>query len=520
MILHILRKDLRRHCWEIGSFVLVCAVWTWQTSHPYGWVWMHQRQLVPILLFALWFILAVRAVQGECLVGDREFWPTRPYRWPELLAAKKLLLILCLNVPLLITEIVLLSSAGIPLSWALAPGLLLLQLEFAFFLTFPAWVLATVTETLVQWVLTIVGIALFAVLVSWLPWNLLPPTLAGGENVTTILMAAIVIPAMVFALLWQYARRRVWPARLVLGAAILAVPLMIPIASTTLARSIAYPRVTGEPPMRLSIVASGPDGTREYTRGDIGVTQSVITIPVAANFADSNSIVGLEGYRVTLTGDNGWRWQSPWLNHAGQLTSDWPGVSFGFNMPFELANQLAQAHASARLELAFGVYRMGKAQRIDTAAQSFTLPGVGVCSWPQQESGAIWVTGPACVAPFRLPGAMVEEIQSGDNTCPLDDGEPPLPANHRAISFQYGGDDLPVDFDPNPVRSFNLWFNGWEPVIPSVQNSKINRVAALCRGTPLILRTGAMSGKMSAAFNLGSVGTEKRVAGDPDRADP
>jgi hypothetical protein len=29
-----------------------------------------------------------------------------------------------------------------------------------------------------------------------------------------------------------------------------------------------------------------------------------------------------------------------------------------------------------------------------------------------------------------------------------------------------------------------------------------------------------MSGKMSAAFNLGSVGTEKRVAGDPDRADP
>jgi hypothetical protein len=520
MILHILRKDLRRHWWEISGFVLVCAVWTWQISHPNGWSWVHQRQLVPILLFGLWFILTVRAVQGECLVGDREFWPTRPYRWPELLAEKKLLLILCLHIPLLLAQIVLLASAGIPLSWALAPGLFLLQLEFAFFLTFPAWVLATLTETLVQWVLTVVGIALFAVLVSWLPWNLLPPALAGGENVTSILMGAILVPAMVFALLWQYARRRVWPARLVLGAAVLAVPLMIPIASTSLARTTAYPRVTGEPPMRLSIVASGADGTREYKRGDIGVSQAVITIPVVASFSDSNSIVSLEGFRVTLTGDNGWRWQSQWLNHAGQLTSDWPGVNLGFNMPFELANQLAQVHASARLELAFGVYRLGKAQRIDTAAQSFTVPGVGVCSWPQPGSGSVLGSEPACIGPFRLPGAMVEEIESGDNTCPLDTVEPPLPANHRAIATQYGSDDLPVDFDPNPVRSFNLWFTEWEPVIPSVQNPKINRAAALCRGTRLILRTGAMSGKMSAAFNLGSLGTEKRITYDPDRADP
>jgi len=104
MILHILLKDLRRHWMEITGYWLVCATWAWRQAYPFELEWMQQRELVPILFFAMWILLTVRLVQGECLVGDREFWPTRPYRWPLLLAEKALALLLFLNLPLLIAQ--------------------------------------------------------------------------------------------------------------------------------------------------------------------------------------------------------------------------------------------------------------------------------------------------------------------------------------------------------------------------------------------------------------------------------
>ena len=54
IVLHILLKDLRRHWIEIGLFVLVCAAWTWQISHPMAWrVALASARLVSILLFGL-----------------------------------------------------------------------------------------------------------------------------------------------------------------------------------------------------------------------------------------------------------------------------------------------------------------------------------------------------------------------------------------------------------------------------------------------------------------------------------
>jgi hypothetical protein len=77
--------------------------------------------------------LAVRVVQGESLVGDRQFWVTRPYEWKKLLLSKFLFLLVFLNLPLLILDVVLLAIAKFsPLHYAV--GLLWMQLLILFVL--------------------------------------------------------------------------------------------------------------------------------------------------------------------------------------------------------------------------------------------------------------------------------------------------------------------------------------------------------------------------------------------------
>src|SRR5205814_2563869 len=74
--------------------------------------------LVPIS----WWLLIARLVHGERLVGNTQFWLTRPYEWPKFLAAKLLFLAAFLYLPFFIAQCVLLAEGGFnPTSYL--PGL-------------------------------------------------------------------------------------------------------------------------------------------------------------------------------------------------------------------------------------------------------------------------------------------------------------------------------------------------------------------------------------------------------------
>lgn len=47
--------------------------------------------IIPALIL-FWVFLTLRVVHGETLVGDRQWWVTKPYEWWKLLLAKELFL--------------------------------------------------------------------------------------------------------------------------------------------------------------------------------------------------------------------------------------------------------------------------------------------------------------------------------------------------------------------------------------------------------------------------------------------
>src|SRR5882762_1486822 len=93
---------------------------------------------LPGILILSWVFLIVRIVQGETLVGDRQFWITRPYVWHRLLAAKLLSVFVFFNLPLFIVQTVLLYVAKFPVMSSI-PGLLYVHALFVFALVLPSF---------------------------------------------------------------------------------------------------------------------------------------------------------------------------------------------------------------------------------------------------------------------------------------------------------------------------------------------------------------------------------------------
>lgn len=516
MIFHILLKDLRRHRIEIAGFVFVCAVWAWREAHPMAFQWFRERELIPILLFALWFLITIRLVQGESMVGDREFWPTRPYRWPQLMAAKALALLLCLNLPLLAAQFYLLHHAAIPITGAIITGLLFLQGMFVVFITFPTAVLASITGSIVQWVITVVGLILAFLALSWIPFDKLPDGLAGGEEVSGWIGFAILVPAMALVLLWQFARHRETPARWLFGLSLLAIPLCILLSSTPLIRHIAYPVAQSSnpvqpSPLQLAIFESTP-GKREFELKHDGPLPE-ISFPVVDRAIDSDSIVQISGYRALISGP-GWQWQSKWKNQSTTLTHLLPAFDIDLYVPADIAGKLAQGNATINVEVAFETYRLDHPQSVDSKPDKFLVPGVGQCEW--LPPSYFVRSGESCVAPLRLPPVWVTQIDASGDACPLGKGETPVPPGHVAMRVEFGTSGMLADFDPNPVHEFNFLGAQWIPAIPDSRSPGDNRNAQFCRGTRFTVRTGTALDRLRATFDLGNIGTQK----PEDKSDP
>ena len=140
--LHIFRKDVR-HLWRdlcayavlLIAFGVVSELMWMPTSITSMYLEMLSSLLTALLPMS-WLFLITRAVHDESLVGDQQFWVTRPYRWTSLLGAKLLFATLCVALPFLLVQAALLLYAGLNPLTAL-PGLLQTLLNYAVIVWLP-----------------------------------------------------------------------------------------------------------------------------------------------------------------------------------------------------------------------------------------------------------------------------------------------------------------------------------------------------------------------------------------------
>jgi hypothetical protein len=304
-ILHIFAKDARHFWVEILISVALAATFAW--INPSTWTSGHmlyasaegrQLQVVAVLLNLLipvgWWLLIARIVYAEALVGDRQFWLTRPYEWKKLLAAKLLFLLVFLYLPLLIAQCLLLVQAGFhPV--ASIPGLLFNLLLITGILVLPVFAIATVVSTFARLTLTLLaGLAIF---VAYLAVSLSFSNDAGIPVHDHLFPGCLAVCATVVVV--QYATRRVQLARLILiglPVLLILVSLAVP-ESTVIAHNFSAVGAAEPGPLQMALQESG---TRRATADVLRDRKVHLSLPVQVSGVTSGYAITPNYLKVTI----------------------------------------------------------------------------------------------------------------------------------------------------------------------------------------------------------------------------
>jgi hypothetical protein len=484
---HIFAKDARHLRWEIAISLVLTALyvvvapteWSSRMNMANGGAVMGELHVVAALLSLLvgvsWWVVITRLVQSESLVGDRQWWITKPYEWGPLLGAKVLFLCAFLVVPMAVAKAAMLAEGGFAPS-AYLPGLAWSLLLLAVYFFVPLLAIAAVTATFPRATLTILGV--FAVMLVLL--TVAGLLSAGGYSVgwTARVDEAILLCGCAAAIGVQYAHRRTVTARLLLaGAGVLIFGVMATSDNSTLV-TMTYPR--GNAPLKLTYLRGSQtfSWTQAAGLGRVGISVLVQPSGIAAG-----TVVELNAAKLTAEAADGRRWTSGWEQLWGARygpDSD-PETIPGLPLQVDRAFYEAEQGNPITLHLRFAAttLRAGQPIQIAMPATDFAVPGFGRCT--PVESSYPGVFGQLeCRNALRQPGTTRIEVQWSEGPCDAAGGG----AGNRIRGEGWSGEapSEPATLDIDGVEQVNFSLSNAD-----LGNSGQGRLGPrqLCPGVPI-----------------------------------
>jgi hypothetical protein len=481
-ILHIFRKDIRRHMYEIFVSLALLGAIVW--SEPSQWV--PQRfsgdfaryalaQFLPNLLVIAWLLLVVRVVQGEALVGDRQFWVTRPYEWKKLLIAKALFFVAFVNIPLLFAQIALLREAGsAPTSYV--RGLFWMQLLWVLYFILPTMTLAAITPSLGQGVLVLLGILLALIgLVALSSVALFQSQAPPVESNWTSLVLVVLIGACAAAVVWQYMRRKAWQSRLMLIGAAITGLLLMGFAPQQILTEREYPQPSAgqQPPVQLAF-DPGRQTTEEFTSSE--KNKVWVSIPLLASGIAPGAAVAIDAITVKIEAPGGLSWNSHWVGSNPFLIPGQPQTNVDFFMRKDFFDRVKWSTARVHISFAVTAFKATAVDRTVATDDEFNAPG-GTSCWIGSRSESTM----QCRSPLRSPFLLATIIPE-ETTCRLDDTDKAALRGTVVSGTNLDRSTAPAEFAVSPVTLTFVFLSR-----TSTWDSSKNEV--LCPGTPLTFST-------------------------------
>jgi hypothetical protein len=360
---HIFRKDVRALWPQIVAVLAAAALPLLVHDEE------HSDRLVGIMMLARWF-LVVCAIHQEKLIGDREWWLTRPHSWKALLSAKLLVIVAFIQVPLLVTDIVILMSNDLPLVWA---RLALRQFELAAAIVLPAVAVAAVTEGLVSFGLAVIAMLLVILYpgshnsMRWGPLMWIPPAL----------IIAVLFGTAVILLLWQYSRRSTVTARVTLGVVtiICSVVLMIPPGAWAIALA-SRPSPYAES-VRLEWDKQAVPSVSPAGRDFVG-----LKLPIRIADLPEGMLVQPDLAQLSIDAPDGSQWSSGWRPLYWPNQWNWNDTTFAqtsFLIERATLQRIQMQRATWRLSAGLTVVGRVTTEVVSAVNRRFTLDGLGVC---------------------------------------------------------------------------------------------------------------------------------------------
>jgi ABC-type transport system involved in multi-copper enzyme maturation permease subunit len=487
-ILLIFRKDAIRHWPEILISLALLGIYAYWELHPkmptasysFTGIFLREEFIAPVLVF-LWSFLTVRVVHGESLVGDRQWWVTKPYVWWKLLAAKVLFLLAFVGLPLFLVQLYLLHNSGFPILPHIG-GVLRMQLILATILFLPSIALGSLTRSLAQALLGAVIVLLGAIAASYLiaqvPSSAMSSTAETPDAVQTLLLVASIWVAAT----WQYARRKTWYTRGLLFGAYAAIVLISVLTPYQKYVEKKYPLVDErEAPAHFAILSPNMDTGKNRRSLDF-ISDVSLYLSLAVSDVAPGRMVLVNGIKATIDLPDGHSWSPGW---KGQWLTIWPeddGESLLYEVTRKDYERFKTSTVRLRLELALTEYQAIAKRQSLLGQGKFSDAALGVCQLDPLNHSAI-----KCVRPFRPPGLMADFDPSGANCAMAESDEevPELDLSHAWLPPI--GDSFVSGI--NPVTDFSISFlaKTKRSYLPQDTSPRKLRVVHLCPGAAVSL---------------------------------
>jgi hypothetical protein len=488
-VLNIYLKDVRHYWRECIISMALVAVLGWNEMHG----WLHQEEmgattgigglfslrllsgLMVVLVPVTWSLVVVRVIQGESLVGDRQFWVTRPYEWKKLLAAKALFALTFVNLPLLVLDVFLLAEAGFrPINYI--AGLFWMQLMIALYFVLPLAALATVTATVVQMLLALLLLVLYGIGMGQLSGQIPDSSFSGPvDSLTAALWFGVCL-----AVIWmQYARRRTNNSRaLIAGLAGVFLLILVATPYRSLHRSLVareFPQLSSgqQAPFQLALLPAekveSESASEDEDQKEIG-----ISLPLGVSGLEPESIATVDGARFALEAPDGLQWDSGWEDPGLSLFPDQRTTRVNFTLKRRVFERIRSAPVEFRLSIAFTLFHDTHRREFVTPPGVFGMEDVGLCS-----AETNYIRTIRCLAPLRRPTSLLISADTSMSTCPVLEGEAPAAHGGLARDWMRGGSS-PAEFGISPVKTVDLYLVSWN-------DATNRRNPGVCPGTPLVL---------------------------------
>ena len=502
--IHIFQKDVR-HLWpETLITLLLFVAFAW--SVPYEWHTSAYSRLVPVLAGLLhvlmpiaWLVVIARLIQDESLVGDRQFWTSRPYHWASLLGAKLLYIAVFIYLPFFLMQVYLLKHAGLYPSTVI-PALLYNLLLLTVVLIIPIMAIAAVTSTFPRVLLSVIGaIVYLLVLIGifvYAFFQRMPP-----PHFEDLVFALIVLlPAA--ALIYQYATRKTTISRILLLAAPVVILLLLAVTPATTLIHHSYPVAAANQPTLTFAPRPESVPTRQ---GALRTLQGSVLLPLhfTVQGVDEQSTYAIKGVAASFA-SAGEKWASPYINGLGSaITASPEGTNAVVAMPQAIFNKVHNTPVDLHLSIVADHLKADPPSTWKSSQSPFSVPGKGVCFYPSADSDD--PNGDAvCRFPFHAPEILFATAEVAPQSCASPVG-PPVPARGSLA-----GSVSLLDFDPVILSDLTLATGD-----PDAQHHY-----ELCPGTPISFLEAKDAGKVRFELDAKGITLDPYAVRIPTPAGP
>jgi hypothetical protein len=412
--LHIFRKDSRQFRIPIVIMLAWTGLFAATVAQPWPEVMFplpeeyrrtmvarYVHQLAYFFFPAAWCFLIAQVLHAESLVGERQFWLTRPYHRGSLAAAKALFVLAYITLPLAAAQAAIVIRSGLPLTRYFS-GLLWEQMLVALLILLPAAALAALTSRLSQFVL----VALAAPVLVGFGGGL--PNWGGLDWIRATVFAASVSALALTVLVLQFRRRRAPRSRLVGLAGTLALLIVLPLLSWPAAFAVQA---------RVHRAWDGPV-TVEAVRGrTLGAWTGVargLQLDFHLRGLPEGSAVMCHADELTIRTPAGATHHRGIRPTSARAREDLT-CPVGLPLPSSFLEPIADSPATLEAVLYVTVLGPERTVAVPVGGDPVAMPGGAVCAatadYRQTEKGPQSFTGVECRTAFQESTTLVTTVQ-------------------------------------------------------------------------------------------------------------